>query len=65
MKGCKWVLVICLPLNINEAENLSYAFNSELLECSNLCVKSKGCFKGLLLVYFNYLLCEYFLILDD
>ena len=65
MKGCKWVLVICLSLNINEAENVSCALNSELLECSNLCAKSKGCLKGLLLAYFNSLLYEYFLALDD
>lgn len=54
MERYKWVLVICLPLNINEAENLSCALNSELLECSDFCAKSKGCCKGWLLAYFNF-----------
>ena len=46
--------MICLPQNVNEAENLlSCTLNSELLECIQFTLlESEGCHKGLVLASF-------------
>lgn len=65
MEGCKRVLVIYLPLNINEAENLSFAVNSELLEYSSLCVEVKAVKRNYHWLLLIFLLCDHLLILDN
>lgn len=66
MEGHKRVLVIYLPLNINEAENLlSFAVNSELLEYSILCVEVKAVIRNYHWLLLIFLLCDYLLILDN